>query len=436
MYLGRFKIDDVIVFPANTHTAATGAATDADAVPSYRVYEDETGTAILTGNTAKLDDANTTGFYSEQITLSAANGFEVGKSYTIYVSATVASVTGTMSHTFRVELEPASAAALATVDTNVDTLVASITTIEAMQAGLVLARGTIGDTGNSTTALHLEGLTYGNDEINSYLLVIFDVSTSEYHSRWIEDWADTGDLATVATLPFTPQNDTDTYWLLPIRSDVTGNSGLDAAGVRAAVGLAAANLDTQLLSIDDAIDTEVGTILTRIGTPSDLGGGASLAANLVVVEGQTDDIGVAGAGLTALGDTRVANLDGTISSRASQTSVDTIDNLLDTEIGTLLTNVAAILADTGTDGVVVAAGSKAGYALSATGLDSIPMTAPAGPATTFREALVQTWRRWFKRSVLNTDDGEITTYADNGTTVITTQVVSDDGTEQVVEAAA
>lgn len=38
---------------------------------------------------------------------------------------------------------------------------------------------------------------------------------------------------------------------------------LDAAGVRSAVGLASANLDTQLSTIDDFIDTEVGAIKTK-----------------------------------------------------------------------------------------------------------------------------------------------------------------------------
>src|SRR5688572_31163070 len=102
MYIGSWKIDDLVTFVANTHTPSTGAATDADAVPAYRVYEHETGTAILTGNMAKLDDANTTGFYSEQITLSAANGFEVGKTYDIYVTAAVDSVTGGLSGGFKV----------------------------------------------------------------------------------------------------------------------------------------------------------------------------------------------------------------------------------------------------------------------------------------------------------------------------------------------
>ncbi len=103
---GPFYIDDLLTFTANTHAAATGAATDADSVPAYRVYEDETGTAILTGSMAKLDDGNTVGFYSEQITLSAANGFEVGKSYSVYVSAAVSSVTGTVSGGFKVIAAP------------------------------------------------------------------------------------------------------------------------------------------------------------------------------------------------------------------------------------------------------------------------------------------------------------------------------------------
>lgn len=106
-YLGSWKIDDYLTFAANTHRFNTGAATDGDAVPAYRIYEDETGTPIVTGNMAKLDDANTTGFYSERVQLTAASGFEKGKTYTIYISVAVNSVTGTISHTFQVEAETA-----------------------------------------------------------------------------------------------------------------------------------------------------------------------------------------------------------------------------------------------------------------------------------------------------------------------------------------
>jgi len=105
MYLGSWKIDDTLTFTCNTHTPATSAAVDADAVPGYRIYEDETTTPILTGSMAKLDDANTTGFYSEQITLSAANGLEKGKSYNIRITGVVDGVTGVKIDTFQIEAE-------------------------------------------------------------------------------------------------------------------------------------------------------------------------------------------------------------------------------------------------------------------------------------------------------------------------------------------
>jgi hypothetical protein len=70
--------------------------------------------------------------------------------------------------------------------------------------------------------------------------------------------------------------------------------------------------------------------------------------------------------------------------------------------------------------------------LAATGLDSVSTTAPAGVASNFREMLVQVWRRQFKKSTLTAS--ELKTYADNGTSILTTQVVSDDGTTQTLGA--
>jgi hypothetical protein len=61
----------------------------------------------------------------------------------------------------------------------------------------------------------------------------------------------------------------------------------DAAGATIGVDVVAVQADT-----DD--------IQAKIGTPSNLGGGATLAFNLSDIEAQTDDIGVAGAGLTAI----------------------------------------------------------------------------------------------------------------------------------------
>lgn len=97
---GLVYIGDDLTFSVTTHDPDTGVLTDADSVPAYRIYEDETATAILTGSMAKLDDANTTGFYSELIACTAANGFENGKSYTIYIEATVDGDTGGITYGF------------------------------------------------------------------------------------------------------------------------------------------------------------------------------------------------------------------------------------------------------------------------------------------------------------------------------------------------
>ena len=92
-----------LTFTITTHDPDTGVLTDADSAPAYRVYEDETATAILTGTMTELDDANTTGFYSEQIACTTANGFEVDKSYNIYIAATVDAATGGISYGFGVQ---------------------------------------------------------------------------------------------------------------------------------------------------------------------------------------------------------------------------------------------------------------------------------------------------------------------------------------------
>lgn len=66
--------------------------------------------------------------------------------------------------------------------------------------------------------------------------------------------------------------------------------------------------------------------------------------------------------------------------------------------------------------------------LSATGLNAIPVENPSGVADTFPKMAVQLWRRFFKKATKTAT--QIKTYADDGTTVVTTQTISDDGTTQ------
>lgn len=94
-------IGDNLTFTVTTHDPDTGVLTDADAVPAYRVYEDETAAVILNGTMALLDGAATTGFYSELIACTPANGFEDGRSYNIYITASVGGDEGGISFGFR-----------------------------------------------------------------------------------------------------------------------------------------------------------------------------------------------------------------------------------------------------------------------------------------------------------------------------------------------
>lgn len=86
------------------------------------------------------------------------------------------------------------------------------------------------------------------------------------------------------------------------------------------------------------------------------------------------------------------------------------------------------LATDASGAVTPTAASKTGYSLAATGLDAITATRPSGKATTFPQMLVQLFYRFFGKA---TKTGtQIKTYAADGTTVVTTQTVSDDGTTE------
>lgn len=106
---------------------------------------------------------------------------------------------------------------------------------------------------------------------------------------------------------------------------------------------------------------------------------------------------------------------------------------LDTQLDAIKADSAAILLDTGTDGVVVAAASKTGYALSATGLN---LVIPADPGSTTPTPGISTLPQWIGYfgavSVVEVqatssqitlrnvaDDGDLTTFsaADDGTTL-------------------
>lgn len=154
-------------------------------------------------------------------------------------------------------------------------------------AGLIIYSGTIGATGNDTTHLHLDGTAgYADDDLNGYLLGVVDDSTGLTHYTWITDYANSGDLATVETLPFTPEASTDRYTVLGIRRDVKADS-------LASIALAS-GVDVTSISGDSGAADNLEAAFD--GTGYDLGGIDVSELNTAV-----DAIGSDGTGLTEAG---------------------------------------------------------------------------------------------------------------------------------------
>lgn len=211
---------------------------------------------------------------------------------------------------------------------------------------------------------------------------------------------------------------------------ITGFNDLSAADVRTAVGLASANLDTQLDALPTAAENadanwdelmsghlgvgSTGEALNAAGAAGDpwttalpgaYGAGSAgfiignnLDASVADVEADTQNIqtrvpaalvsgrmdsnmqAAANGVITALviatdaidSDAIAANAITEIQNGlATAAALAAVSGFVDTEIATLQADVSAILDDTGITGVVVAAASKTGYALGAAGVDEI-----------------------------------------------------------------
>lgn len=185
---------------------------------------------------------------------------------------------------------------------------------------LVTVSGTA-DSGSTTTMVDAARTEADNDYWKG-AIILFTSGNIAGQARIITDFVAATDTFTFAP-PLTQAVATQTYVILPAISvwdDVLAEhliSGSTGAALNAA-GSAGDPWSTALPGAYGAGtagkivgDNITGNAFTRLGAPA----GASIAADIAAIEAQTDDIGAAGAGLTALGDARLANLDATVSSR-------------------------------------------------------------------------------------------------------------------------
>ena len=127
MYLGEYRIDDYVTLIATTHRFSSGAVYAPTAI-TYRVYEDATAVEIV-ADTAMTNFDTETGFYLDRIQCTAVLGYEVGKTYTALIKATVDSVAAITAYTWRVLTPPVNVTQVAGTAQTAGDLKASITTV-------------------------------------------------------------------------------------------------------------------------------------------------------------------------------------------------------------------------------------------------------------------------------------------------------------------
>ncbi len=205
------------------------------------------------------------------------------------------------------------------------------------------------------------------------------------------------------------------------------------------------SISSALTTIAGYIDTEVAAIKAKTDNlPADPADASDITASFASIASTLTTI-------AEYIDTEVAAIkaktDNLPADPADASDISTLIAAVQTKLGTpagasisadiaaAKADTAAILVDTGTDGVVVASASKSGYALSATGLDALSIAGPSGPATTFRQMVVQLWKRFFGKVEYDKENGTIKTYEDD--TVITTQTATtEEGTGNQSQGAA
>jgi hypothetical protein len=362
MYVGSHDIDDVLTFTANTHTTA-GAESDADSPPTYRVYEDETGTAILTGSMALLDSSNTDGQYSEQITLSAANGFELNKCYTVRIRATVGGVSGATHRFFQIgarvnikyiDDQPANAttdplpAQLADVAHGgaAATLQLATSTLGAATAASLAVSGTLSAGTFSATTNSLPWNAAWDAEVQSEAADAIVAASLPTAAQVVSALGTGSTLTALATQASVNTVSTRVLLALPAAAPA-GSGGLmilgtNTAAVAFTAGMTIGNSTGHALYLNssggdpgyglyvESVGGGIGVVAADVAMSLE-----SVASHALMLDGGTggDDLYLVGSDAPTL--VAAFGTGATLTALATQASVNTIDDFLDTEVAAI-----------------------------------------------------------------------------------------------------
>jgi hypothetical protein len=382
-YLGEFTPAKTIRLRFNTHKA-DGTPITLAGTPAISVYKDST-TESAAGVTLAVDYDSRTGLHDVAIDTSADGTFyAAGKDFDVVITtgtvdsiSVVGTVVGTFSLSNRAALRPATADRTLDVD----------------GSGRVVA-GTVADkTGYSLTQsfptnfANLGVDASGRLDVGKWLGSAVSLDANNFPNVNARDWGGavvSGSLPNTTTPPTVVQirQEMDTN---STKLDVAVSSRLAAASYTAPDNTTLAHLATGLQS--DGAGGYQFTTLALANAPSGGGGGTAdwSATERNQIRFRLGIDGISGS-----------------------------------------PSAAPVLPVTVSD--------KTGFKLASDGLDSISTTAPAGVAANFREIMVQVWRRFLKPA--SRTPTQLKTFADNGTTVLTTQTISDDGAGNETQGAA
>ncbi len=185
------------------------------------------------------------------------------------------------------------------------------------------------------------GNSHANDTLIGATIMVLGSTQGYWQSALITDSVLATDTITVSpNAGWVTPSGTITYKIFATAVSSGGGGGLDAAGVRAAIGMSSANLDTQLSGIQtdtNAIEVDTQDIQSRL--PAALVSGridssvGAMAANVLTATAINADA-ITAAKLAADVTTELQ------SGLATAAALDVVDNFLDTEIAALTTAVA------------------------------------------------------------------------------------------------
>lgn len=297
-----YTLGETVDFKFTTCEPDTGAPATLSGTPVISAYVDNSTTQITAGITLSVDFDGVTGLNNVRVVATSGNGFTTGTNVALIITtgtvdgvsavgykvaefslgrvgtANVTQFSGTAATATggRPEVNAShwggTAVGSATVNANMTQISGDTTAADNLEtsfddtAGAVRWMGIVdqgtAQSATGTTLVLRSAAAFADDELIGATIQITGGSTGVGQTRLITDYVSSSDTATVEAWTTTPTG-TITYRIYGT-APASGGSGLDAAGVRAAIGLASANLDTQLSTIDtvvDAILVDTGTTL-------------------------------------------------------------------------------------------------------------------------------------------------------------------------------